>query len=71
VEKLHVLIEEECHVEKAPHVVDVVQPTPTLLQDAPISKDLTKEEIRMCSLLSLPHLPVRCTQGKEFLIDYF
>ncbi len=24
----------------------------------------------MCSLLSLLHLPTRCTQGKEPLIDY-
>jgi hypothetical protein len=24
----------------------------------------------MCSLLSLPHLPTRCTQGIEPLIDY-
>jgi hypothetical protein len=70
VERPHVLIEEECQVEKAPHVIDLVQPTPKSLQDAPISKDLTEEETRTCSLLSLFHLLVRCTKGKFFLINY-
>jgi hypothetical protein len=27
VERPHVLDEKECHVEKTPHVVDIVQPT--------------------------------------------
>jgi hypothetical protein len=41
----HVFVEEECHVEKTPHVVNIVQSTPELLQDAAISEDLTKEEM--------------------------
>jgi hypothetical protein len=28
VENLHVLVEEECRVEKAPHGIDIVSPTP-------------------------------------------
>jgi hypothetical protein len=36
VERPHVLVEEECHVEKTPHVINIVQFTPKLLQDAPI-----------------------------------
>jgi hypothetical protein len=71
VERPHVLVEEECHVEKAPHVVDIAQQTHKSLQDVSISKDLTKEEMRVCSLLSLLHLPIRCTQGRIFLINYF
>jgi len=47
VEKPHVLVEEECCVEEAPHVVDIVQPTSELLQDAPISKDLAKGDALM------------------------
>jgi hypothetical protein len=43
VERPHVLVEEECHVEEAPHVVDIVQPTHELLQDAPILEDLTEK----------------------------
>jgi hypothetical protein len=66
VERPHV--KEECNVEKAPHVVDIVQPTFKSLQDAPISKDFTKEEMFMCSLLSLLHLHARCTQGKKLLL---
>jgi len=37
------------------------------LQDAPISKDFTKEEIHQHSLL---HLLARRTQGREPLVDY-
>jgi hypothetical protein len=62
--------EEECHVEKAPHVINIVQLTPTLLQYAPISEDLTKEEMRLHSLLSLPHLLARHTQGREPFVAY-
>ncbi len=51
VERFHVFVEKECHVEEAPHVVNIVQPTVELLQDAPISKDFTRKEIHMRSLL--------------------
>jgi hypothetical protein len=64
VQRPHVLVEE------APHVVDIIQPTFESLQVAPISKDPTKEEMCLRSLLSLPHLLARCTQGKNLLIDY-
>jgi hypothetical protein len=70
VERLHVFDEKECHVKKSPHVVDIVQPTLEPLQDAPILKDLIKEEMCMCSLLSMPHLPARCTQGRDIVILY-
>jgi len=66
VERPRVLVEEECHV-----VINIVQLTPKLLKDAPISEDLTIEEMRLHSLLSLPHLFVRRIQGKEPLVDYF
>jgi hypothetical protein len=65
VERPHVLFEEECHVEKAPYVIDIVQPTPELLQDVLISEDFTEEEMHLCSLLSLPYLLARCTQGRS------
>jgi hypothetical protein len=70
VERLYVLVEEKCHVEKTPHVIDIVWPIVEPLQDAPILKYFTEEEMRMCRLLSLPYLLARCTQGKELLIDY-
>jgi hypothetical protein len=70
VERPHVLVEEKCHVEKAPYVIDIVKPTFKLLQDAPISKDFIEEEMHVRSLLSLPYLLARCTQGKEPLVDY-
>ncbi len=69
-ERPHVLVEEECHVEEAPHVINIVQLTPKLLQDAPISEDLIVEEMLLCNLLSLPHLPTRRTQEKKPLINY-
>jgi hypothetical protein len=45
VERPHVLVGKKSHVEEAPHVINIVQPTPKLLQDAPISEDFTKKEI--------------------------
>jgi hypothetical protein len=56
VDRPHVLIEEECRIEKAPHVINI-QLTPELLQDAPISKDLTKEEMHLLPLH--PYTPWR------------
>jgi hypothetical protein len=70
VERPHVLVEEKCRVEEVSHVINIVQPTLEPLQDAPILEDLTKEEMHMCSLLSLPRLPTRPTQGRELLIDH-
>ncbi len=64
-ERPHVLIEEECHIEKAPHVINIVQLTPELLQDAPISEDLTKEEMHLRNLLYLPHLLQDTQKGKN------
>jgi hypothetical protein len=46
VERPHVLVEEECRVEKAPHVVDIVEVIPELSQDAPILEDFKEEEMR-------------------------
>jgi hypothetical protein len=69
-ERPHVLVEEECHVEKTPHVIDIVQSTPELLQDVPISEDLTEEEMHLYNLLALLHLLARRTQGRKHVVDY-
>jgi hypothetical protein len=71
VERPHVVLEEECRVEEAPHVINIVQPTPEPLQDVPISESLIKKEMCMCSPLSLLHLLAKHTQRIEPLVDYF
>jgi hypothetical protein len=40
------------------------------LQEIQLPPNVTQESMRVYNLLSLPHLPIRHTEGKKPLIDY-
>jgi hypothetical protein len=57
--------------EQLEDIVNLYEITFELVQETQSPPNLIQEAMRLHNLLSLPHLPIRCTRGKEPLIDYF
>jgi hypothetical protein len=56
--------------EQLEEIVNLYEVTPELVQETQSPPNLTQETTRLHNLLSLLHLPIRRTRGKEPLIDY-